>query len=150
MQKAGGLDQAKALFGGAFEQGFEEGEEFLAEARNAGLGHFCHPRGLDQRVAGAQAVGHLLEKEALADAIGGDVDFRRFQDADDLAQDLAGEGDQFHPLGAGAGAAAQGGKIGGRQPVERGQQAVGRHAVFMEDGQRVIPPLHVQPGDDAP
>ncbi len=66
------------------------------------------------------------------------------------AQHLAGERHQFHPVGRGAGAGAQHGEVGGEDPLDGVQDALGGHAVFVQDGQRVVAPFHVKPGDDAP
>ena len=150
VQQAGGLYQPQAGGRRAAVQRLQEFEEFLAKTGDAGGGQFGKAAGLDQRITAAQAVWHLFIKHAFADAVGGDIYFLWFEHLDQLAQHFAGQRHQFHPFQPGAGALAQVGDIAGRDPIHRFKHGLRRHAVFMQNGQRIAFAFHIQPGDGPP
>ena len=150
VQKARGLHEAQPLGRRTLVDRREEGEELLAEPRQPGGGELGKAGGLQKRIAGAQPLGHLLVEQALADAVGGNVDLPRLEGQDQLAQHLAGEGDEVHAVRRGAGARAQDRGVVGADPVQRVEQRLRHHAVFVQHGERVVAPFHVEPGDGAP
>ena len=60
VQQAGGLDQPQPVGAGIAEQRVHKIVEHFAKAGQAGVLGFGKSAGLDQRVAGAQVVGHLF------------------------------------------------------------------------------------------
>ena len=124
--------------------------QLLARPRHPGHLAFGKARGLDQRVAPAQAVGHLFVEQPLADAIAGHGQFGGRKAFGQLRQHRRGQRHQLHPRGRDIHPRAQIVQIAGRDPGHGVGDRLGRHAVFVQDSHRIGGAFHVQTGDGAP